>query len=101
VTVAFWLALTLPDTASNVVLLWPAGTVTLEGTESNALLLAITTTASVVAAASKLTEHFVDTWLDIAEGEQVSDFGCPFVALFAVSVKVWEPPLRVAVNNAV
>jgi hypothetical protein len=61
VTVAFWLALTLPETASNVALLWPAGTVTLEGTESNWLLLAITTTESVVAGASKVTAHLPDT----------------------------------------
>ena len=100
VTVAFWLAPTLPEVASNVALLCPAGMVTFAGTESSELLLAIDTTEFVVVAAVKLTEHLVDTWLDIAEGEQDSDLGCPFVALLAVSVNVWEPPLRVAVSKA-
>jgi hypothetical protein len=74
--------------------------VTFAGTESSELLLAIDTTESVVVAAFKLTEHLADTWLDIAVGEQDSDLGCPFVALLAVSVNVWEPPLRVAVSKA-
>jgi len=100
VTVAFWLAPTFPEIASNVALLWPAGMVTFAGTESSELLLAIDTTESVVVAAFKLTEHLADTWLDIAVGEQDSDLGCPFVALLAVSVNVWEPPLRVAVSKA-
>jgi hypothetical protein len=61
VTTAFWLALTLPEVAVNVALLWPAGTITLGGTESSGLLLTISTTESVVAAASRLTAHFVET----------------------------------------
>jgi hypothetical protein len=101
VTMAFWLPLTLPEIALNVALLWPAGTVTLGGTESNGLLLAIDTTESVVAAASKLTAHFADTPLVIAEGEQNSDVGRLLGAPWALSVKLWEPPLRVAVSRAV
>ena len=89
VTTAFWLALTLPETALNVALLCPAGTVTLGGTASNALLLAIVTTESVVAAASKVTEHVPDLLLDIAEGEQCSDLGCRvFEGAWSVSVNV-------------
>jgi hypothetical protein len=99
-TTAFWVVLTVPEIASNVALLWPAGTVTLGGTESSGLLLAIATTESVVAVVSKVTEHLPATWLDIAVGEQNSDLGCPFGPLLAVRVKVWETPLRVAVNRA-
>jgi hypothetical protein len=59
--VVFWLALTLPDRASNMILLWPAGTVTLEGTASNWLLLTIDTTVSVLAAAARVKVHLADT----------------------------------------
>ena len=98
---ALWLALTLPETASNMALLCPAGTVTLGGTESNALLLAITTTESVVAAAFKVTEHLPDLLLDIEEGEHCSDLGClVFEGAWSVSVNVCEPPFSVAVSNA-
>jgi len=96
---AFWLAPTVPEFASNVTLLWPAGTVTLVGTESKALLLVIDTTESVGATASKVSAHLPDLLLDSAEGEQCSDLGCPLAA-WAVSVKVMEPPFRVAVSNA-
>jgi hypothetical protein len=98
---AFWLLLTLPETATKVALLWPAGTVTLGGTESNVLLLAIDTTESAGVAASKLTVHFADTLLVIAEGEHNRVTGRVFVAPCALSVKVWEPPFRLAVNKAV
>src|SRR5579864_7588027 len=100
VTVAFWPVLTLPETASNVALTWPAGTVTLAGTVSNVLLLAIDTTESLGAAAFKLIEHLPDLLLVIAEGEQDSDLGCPFAAALALRVKVWEAPFSVAVSNA-
>jgi hypothetical protein len=77
VTTAFWLLLTFPEIASNVAPLWPAGTVTLGGTESNVLLLAIDTTESVAAAAFNVTEHLPTLLLTIAEGEHDIDFG-PF-----------------------
>jgi hypothetical protein len=51
----------LPEAALKVALLWPAETVTLEGTESNVVLLASDTTESVTAAASKLSVHLADT----------------------------------------
>src|SRR5436190_7160692 len=76
VTVAFWLELTLPEIASKVASVWPAGTVTLGGTVSNVLLLAIETNESVVRAVAKATEHLPDAWLDIALGEQCN-LGCP------------------------
>jgi hypothetical protein len=88
VIVAFWLALTVPEIASKVTLVWPAGTVTLGGTVSKALLLAIDTSESVVRAVSKVTAHLPDVWLDIAVGEQCIDLGCPLVALWSVSVSV-------------
>jgi len=99
-TTAFWLVLTLPEIALNVAVLWPPGTVTLEGTESNVLLLVIDTTKLAVVTASKFTVHFADTLLVIAEGEQTSVTGRLFVATWALSVKVWELPLRVAVSRA-
>ena len=92
--------LTLPEIASNVVPLWPAGMVTLPGTERNVLLLAIDITESVAAAASKVTEHLPALLLTIAVGEHVIDFG-PFLEAWSVSVKVCEPPFRLAVNRAV
>ena len=75
--VAFWMAFTSPEIASNVTLLWPAGTVMLAGTESNELLLVIDTTESPVVAEFKVTAHLPDLLLDIADGEQCSDLGCP------------------------
>jgi hypothetical protein len=72
----------------------------LGGTDSNGVLLAIDTTESVIAAASKVTAHLPDVWLAIAVGEQCSDLGCPFAALLALSVKLWEMPLKVAVSRA-
>jgi len=99
--VAFWLTLTLPEIASNVTLLWPAGTVIVEGTESNELLLESDTTESIVVAALKVTAHLPNLLLDIEEGEQCIDLGCPLVLLWAVRVKVWEPPFKLAVSNAV
>ena len=101
VMVAFWLAFTLPETASNAMLLSPAGTMILAGTESEELLLVIDTTESTVAAALKVTAHLPALLLDIAEGEQCSDLGCPLEPLWALMVKVLEPPLRVAVSRAV
>jgi len=82
------LVFTFPDVASKLALLWPAGTVTLGGTESNGVLLAMTTTESEVAGAFNVTAHLPDLLLDIADGEQCTDFGCPFVAPCAVRVKV-------------
>src|SRR5258706_14887111 len=80
-TVASWLELTFPEIALKVTLVWPAGTVTLRGTVSEVLVLAIEITESVVRAVSKITTHLPDVWLEIAEGEQCSDLGCPLIAL--------------------
>ena len=88
VKVASWLELTFPEIASKVALVCPAGTVILGGTVSNVVLLAIDTSESVVRAVSRVTAHLPDAWLDIAEGEQCSDLGCPLVALWSVRAKV-------------
>ena len=97
---ALWVLLMVPEVAVNVALLWPAATVTLDGTESNRLLLAIDTPESVVTAVSKLTVHLTETLLVIAEGEQNRDVGCVLVVRWALSVKVCEPPFRLAVSKA-
>jgi hypothetical protein len=81
-------------------LLRPAGTVTVEGTESNGLLLAIDTTESEVVAEPRLTVQLADTLLVIAEGEHDSDVGPRLAAIWALSVIVWETPLRVAMSRA-
>ena len=81
VTITLWLLVTLPVTASNVVLLWPAGTVTLTGTESKVLLLAMDTTESVAAAAVKLKVHLPALWPVIADGEHEIDLERVFRAL--------------------
>jgi hypothetical protein len=99
--VAFWLALTLPEVASNVTLFWPAGTMILAGTESNELLLLIDTSESAVAAAFKVTAHLPELLPAMAEGEQCSDLGCPLVLPWALMVKVLETPFKLAVSNAV
>lgn len=100
VTMALWLLLTLPEIASKVALLWPAGTVTLGGTESAVLLLLIDTTESAAAAACKVTEHLPALLPASAEGAHNIDLG-PFGGAWRLSVKVREPPFRLAVNRAV
>src|SRR5579872_7312383 len=51
VTVALWLLLTEPELAVKVAALWPTGTVTLPGTDSNPLLLTKDTMAALAAVA--------------------------------------------------
>jgi hypothetical protein len=72
----------------KVALLWPAGMVTLEGVESNGLLLAIDTTESAAMAEPRLTVQLADTLLVIAEGEQDSDVGPRVAPLWTLSVKL-------------
>src|SRR5512140_2322867 len=55
VTVTFWLLLTDPELAEKATLLWPCGTVTPPGTDSNPLLLTSDTTAALVVALLSLT----------------------------------------------
>jgi hypothetical protein len=98
VTVAFWLPLTEPEWAAKVAPLWPTGTVTLAGTESNSLLLTRDTTAALVAAVLSFTVQVVDRLLANAAGVQASEVSCAAAA--AVTVKVFETPLRAAVSSA-
>ncbi|MDP9112878.1 MAG: hypothetical protein M3O20_04265 [Acidobacteriota bacterium] len=100
VTVTFWLLLTDPELAKKVAPLWPTGTVTLEGTESNPLLVAKETVAAPLAAELSVTVQVVDRLLANAEGVQASELSCAAAAAAAVTVKVFETPLRVAVSRA-
>jgi len=70
---------------------------TLDGTLSDELLLEMDTTESVAAAVFRVTAHLPALWLVIAVGEQDTDLG-PFLALWAMSEKDLETPLRPAVN---
>jgi hypothetical protein len=93
--------LTLPASAVKVALLWPAGTVTLAGTESSGLLLAIATTALELVAEPRLTVQVAGTSLAIAEGEQDSAAGPMLGLLWRLSVKLCETPLSAAVTSAI
>ena len=98
VTMALWLLLTVPEVAGKVAVLCPNATVTLTGTVSNPLLLASVTAAALRAALFKVTVQVLDVLLPSVEGAQASAESC--AGATALSVKVCEPPLRVAVNNA-
>ena len=98
VTVAFWLLLTLPEAAVKVAVLWPNATVTLAGTVSNPVLLASETVAALRAALFNVTVQVLDALLPRVEGAQANELSCAGAAAF--SVKVWNPPFRVAVSNA-
>jgi hypothetical protein len=99
VTLAFWLLLTVPEVAVKVELLWPSAIVTLTGTASSALSLASDTVAALVAALFNVTVQVLDELLPRVEGAQASEESC--VGAVALSVKLCETPLRVAVNRAV
>lgn len=102
VSVAFWALVTVPEVAVKATLLWPEGTVTLEGAESTPLLLLSDTTIALEAVAFNVTVQVLDPLLPSVEGVQareVSWAGC--AAALAASVNVWETPLREAVSKAV
>jgi len=101
VTVTLWLLLTDPELAEKLALLWPDGTVTLPGTDSNPLLLVSDTIDVLVVAVFNFTVQLADTLLAIAEGEQDNDVSFAAAVAVAVIVKVWETPFRVAVSTAV
>ena len=102
VSVAFWALGTVPEVAVNVTLLWPEGTVTLEGAESNPLLLLSDTTIALEAVAFNVTVQMLDALLPSVEGVQASEVSCAGCAeALALSVKFWETPFREAVSNAV
>jgi len=101
VTVMLWLLLTDPELAEKDALLWPAGTVTLPGTDSKPLLLASEMMAALVVAVFNFTVQVADWLLAIAEGAQESDMSWTVGLTLAAIVNVWETPFRVAVSKAV
>jgi len=92
------LLLTVPEVAVKVLLLWPNATVTLAGTVSNPLLLASDTVAALRAALFNVTVQVLDALLPKVVGAQASDVSC--AGATALSVKVCEPPFRLAVSRA-
>ncbi len=86
--------------AEKATLLWPTGTVTLPGTDSNPLLLNSDTTAALVVALLRLTVQLLDRLLANAAGVQVREVSCADAAAVSVTVNVVETPLRVAVSTA-
>jgi len=96
---ALWLLLTVPEVAVKVALLWPDATVTFAGTVSNPLLLASETVAALRAPLSNVTVQVLAALLPRVEGVQASALSCAGAA--ALSVKVCERPLSVAVKRAV
>jgi len=100
VMMALWLLLTAPEAAVNVALLWPDATVTLTGTVSNPLLLASDTAAALVAVWFNVTVQVLDALLAMVEGAQATDVSCTGAGAVALSVKLCEIPLRVAVSRA-
>ena len=98
VTLALWLLLTVPEAAVKVALLWPSATVTLAGTVNNALSLASETLAALRAALFNVTVQVLDALLPSVEGAHATDVSC--AGATPLSVKVLEPPFRLAVNRA-
>ena len=96
---AFWLLLTAPEVAVKVALLWPSAIMTLTGTASSPLSLASATLAALVAPVFNVTVQVLDELLPRVEGAQASEESC--IGAVALSVKLCETPLRVAVNRAV
>jgi hypothetical protein len=70
------------------------------GTDSSALLLAKDTVAALLAAELSVKVQVVDRLLANADGEQASEVSCAAAAAVAVTVKVFETPLRLAVSRA-
>jgi hypothetical protein len=97
---ALWLLLTVPEAAVNVALLWPDATVTLAGTVSNPLLLASDTAVALVRAWFNVTVQVLDALLGRVEGAQATEVSCTRAGAVALSVKLCEIPLRLAVSRA-
>ncbi|MDP9112091.1 MAG: hypothetical protein M3O20_00255 [Acidobacteriota bacterium] len=101
VTVAFWLVLTAADVAAKVALLCPDRMATLAEVMSNSLSLESDTFAALVAAVFNVTVQTLDALLPKVEGEQETELSCAGAVPVAVSEKVRETPLKVAVSSAV
>lgn len=100
VTMALWLLPMVPEVAAKVLLLCPAATTTLAGTVSNPLLLAIETVAALAAAWFKVTVHVLDALLPRVAGAQTIEVRVAEAEVAALSEKLCETPLRVAVSRA-
>ena len=101
VTVAFWPLLTVPDAAVKTELLCPDVTMALAGTDISPLLLRSETVAALVAGLFKVMVQVANPWLAIIEGVQDRPVSCAGTVGVAVSVKVLDMPLRVAVSKTV
>ena len=99
VTIAFWVLARLPESAVKVAVLWPDATVTLAGTVSNPLLLASETAAALVAAWLNVTVQVLDALLPRVEGAQATEVSVAGALAAALSEKLCEAPLRVAVRR--
>jgi len=73
VTMAFWLLLMVPEVAVKLPLLCPDATITLAGTVSNPLLVAIETAVALLAAWFKVTVQVLEVLLPRVEGPQARD----------------------------
>jgi hypothetical protein len=74
--------------------------VTLAGTISNPLLLASETVAALVAVLFNVTMQVLDALPPGVEGPQATDVSVAGAEMAALSVKLCETPLRVAVSKA-
>ena len=99
VSVAIWLAVTVPVLTEKVALLWLAGTVTLLGTETSPLLLLRAITVAFAAAWFSDNVHRLDEFPPSVEGAQESDAGCAEAT--RPRVRVSKTPPLLAVSTAV
>ena len=95
VTMALWLALTVPAAAAKVAVLCPGATVTLAGTVTKLLLLASARVAAPAAALFKVTVQALEALLLRVEGVQDSEESCAGAARFKLLVRVTLPALAV------
>jgi hypothetical protein len=72
----------------------------LAGTVRNVLLLRSDTAAALVTAWFNVTLQVLDALLARVEGAQATDVSCTGAAAVALSVKLCEIPLKVAVSRA-
>jgi hypothetical protein len=92
------LLLTVPVVAENVVLLWPAGTDTLAGTVTRALLLLSDTEVMAAAFWFSVTVQVLEALLPNVDGVHDKDVSC--AGALIVRAKVLEPPFSEAVSVA-
>ncbi len=97
-TITLWLLLTVPVVAEKVALLWPAGTDTLAGTVSAALLLLSDTGVIAAAAWFSDTVQVLEALLPRVDGVQERDVRFVCAGAVRLSVNGWEPPFRLAVT---